>query len=69
MTEEERILFQIWACKQDKLRRGDIIDRSRSEKHKALIRSNIETTDREIERLQERLRTLRELQKGEQENA
>lgn len=61
MTEIEKIKFQIWACTQDNLRRGEIIDRSRSEKHKALIRSNIETTNREIERLQERLLVLQEL--------
>ena len=64
MTEIEKIKFQIWACKQDNLRRGDQIDRSRSEKHKALLLSNIETTEREIERLRERLRTLQDLQKG-----
>lgn len=64
MTEIEKIKFQIWACKQDNLWRGDQIDRSRSEKHRELLRSNIETTNREIERLREQLRTLQELQKG-----
>lgn len=62
MTEIDKIKTQIWMLKQSNLQRSDMIDRSRSEKHKALLRSNMELDEAQINRLQLRLK---ELERGE----
>ena len=58
--EIDRIKTQIWMLKQSNLQRSDMIDRCRSEKHKALIRSNMELDEAQIERLQMKLKEMEE---------
>lgn len=49
--DEKEIRFKIWALKQDNLRRGDIIEISKSETHIQLIRKNILNAEKEINEL------------------
>lgn len=50
MTDLE-LRFLLSACLSDNLHRSDIIDRSRSEEHKNLVRKNMEETEFLISRI------------------
>ena len=56
MTEIESIKFKMWAIQQSILQREDIIDRSRDENHKNLVRKNIEADKAELALLREELK-------------
>jgi hypothetical protein len=56
--DEKEICFKIWVLKQDNLRRGDMIEISKSETYIQLIRENMLNAEKEINELVSSLKYL-----------
>lgn len=52
----EKLNWLLWANLQSNLRRSDIIDRSRDEKHRAMVASQYRDTEQEIRAIRAELR-------------
>lgn len=55
---EKEIKMSIWMLLQDNMHREDILERSKSEEHKKLVRENMKKAEKEIEDLRKQLREI-----------